>query len=569
MHLWIGVYLPHLPLEVFRPTWSIEPHAGLVVLEHERVLAMSVAARAAGIRPGMRRGSVLSLLPAASIRDRQTALENTALHGLAVALMQYSPQVTLAPEATILMDVSASLRLFGGIRALRGRIRMTIRTCGLTARLSLAPTGTGAGMLAHAGAGHALRLHARDRRPSHAQGRAQGHGQGHGQRSLDTLLSGLPLFLLPAARPFADWFAGLGCETLGDLRRLPRAGLQRRCGDTVLERLDQALGAAAEIFEWLSLPENFDIRHELPERIEHSEAVLACVSAQVAQLTGWLVARQMAVTRILLRLEHERGRDALPPTEIPVALAEPSWQDSHLLLLLAQRLTRVELAAAVIAVRLTAAGVAPARPLSADLFPEPGGSASDHRRLIELLSARLGADNILQCAWQPDHRPEIANCWLPATLLPSPTPRESGRSRAASSHAASSHAASSHTTSSHAASPNAASPNAAPPPSTPPRPVWLLERPLALLTRQHRPFYGSPLRIVSPGERIEAGWWDATQASVTRDYFVAEAQDRSCYWIFRERLGTPSSASSQTSSTAPSATDAGAQPRWYLHGFFG
>lgn len=519
-----------------------------MILEHERVLAMSIAARTAGIRPGMRRGSVLALLPTAVVRDRRTALEDAALHGLAVALMQYSPQVALAPEATILMDVSASLRLFGGIRALHHRVRTTIRACGLSARLSLAPTGTGAGMLARAGAGHALRLHAHVRRQPHAHGnRPDGRG-----RSLETRLNGLPLRLLPAARPFAEWFAGLGCETLGDLRRLPRAGLKRRCGSAVLEHLDQALGAAAEMFEWLGLPDSFDIRHELPERIEHSAAVLACVGAQVAQLTGWLVARQMAVTGILLRLEHERGRDALPPTEIPVALAEPSWQDNHLLLLLAQRLTRVELAAAVIAVRLTAAGVTPARPLSATLFPEPGGAPGDHRRLIELLSARLGADNILRCAWHPDHRPEIANRWLPATLLPSSgaVPGEGGRPQATPRRGALPHATPSHTTPSRV---------------TPPRPVWLLERPLALLTRQHRPFYGSPLRIVSPGERIEAGWWDATQAGVARDYFVAEAQDHSCYWIFRERLGAPSGAHSGESGAAP----AGAPPRWYLHGFFG
>lgn len=515
---------------MFRPTWSIEPHAGLVVLEHERVLAMSLAARAAGVRPGMRRGSVLALLPAAAVRDRATALENRALRGLATALMQYSPQVALTPDATILMDVSASLRLFGGIRALRGRVRTTIRACGLTARLSLAPTGTGAGMLARAGAGHALRLHARDRVPAHAP---RHDGADGCRRSLETLLNGLPLRLLPAAQPFAEWFAGLGCATLGDLRRLPRAGLKRRCGDTVLDRLDQALGAAAEMFEWLSLPESFDIRHELPDRIERSEAVLAYVGAQVAQLTGWLVTRQMAVTGILLQLEHERGRDAMPPTDIPVALAEPTWQDSHLLRLLAQRLTRIELAAAVIAVRLTAAHVAPARPLSASLFPEPGGSASDHRRLVELLSARLGTDNILQCAPQPDHRPEMANRWSPVTLPPS-----SG------------------------AGPGASGPaRAAPPHASPPRPAWLLERPLALLTRRHRPFYGSPLRIVSPGERIEAGWWDDTQASVTRDYFVAEAQDHSCYWIFRERLGTPAD--------GPAGAPDGAPPRWYLHGFFG
>jgi hypothetical protein len=41
MRLWIGLYLPRLPLEVFSPNWSTDP--GSVVLEQERVLGASPA----------------------------------------------------------------------------------------------------------------------------------------------------------------------------------------------------------------------------------------------------------------------------------------------------------------------------------------------------------------------------------------------------------------------------------------------------------------------------------------------------------------------------------------------
>jgi hypothetical protein len=85
-----------------------------------------------------------------------------------------------------------------------------------------------------------------------------------------------------------------------------------------------------------------------------------------------------------------------------------------------------------------------------------------------------------------------------------------------------------------------------------PRPTWLLEKPVRLLIRKHRPFYGSPLRMVSPGERIEAGWFDGEL--VTRDYFVAQGEDQSCFWIYRERV---------------SSRDAEEDQRWFLHGLFG
>ena len=66
-----------------------------------------------------------------------------------------------------------------------------------------------------------------------------------------------------------------------------------------------------------------------------------------------------------------------------------------------------------------------------------------------------------------------------------------------------------------------------------PRPVWLLAKPIALLMRNHRPFYGSPLKMASTPERIEAGWWSQAHA---RDYFIAEGQDNAHYWVYRERI---------------------------------
>jgi protein ImuB len=231
----------------------------------------------------------------------------------------------------------------------------------------------------------------------------------------------------------------------------------------------------------------------------------------VVQLTGWLSQKQLAVTRIALLLEHERGRDAIDPTTIEVSLAEPTWREDHLMRLLKERLGRVELAAAVIALQLVVQEVKEAEPASDSLFPEPGGTAADHARLLELLVARLGAENVLKPAPVADHRPEVAARWVPVTDKTK---------------------------------------YVAPAPDTP-RPAWLLESPIKLLMRGERPFYGSPLRTVSSGERVEAGWFRGEP--VTRDYFVAEADDHICYLIYRERIG---------------AVDED-EPRWYLHGLFG
>ena len=177
--------------------------------------------------------------------------------------------------------------------------------------------------------------------------------------------------------------------------RLPRAGLKNRCGTALLDLLDRANGEAPEVFEWFETPPTFQARVELPDRIEHAEACLFAVRRLVVQLTGWLSQKQLAVARIVLLLEHERGRDATEPTAIEVSLAEPAWREDHLLRLLEERLARVELSAAVIALQLVVQEVTEAEAASDSLFPEPGGTASDHARLLELLVARLGAENVL------------------------------------------------------------------------------------------------------------------------------------------------------------------------------
>jgi protein ImuB len=491
MRLWIGLHLPRLPLEVFAPSWSTDP--GRVVLEQERVLAASSHAHAAGIKPGMRRGGVLMLMPEAQVHERAPPLEDEARSAVALALLQYTPQVAEAEEATLLMDVGASLRLFGGPRALCRRVQDNVQALGFSASLACAPTARGAWLLARAGAGRALTM-----------------------PSLLRRLDRLPLPLAPPARPFAAWFDGIGCATLGELRRLPRPGLQRRCGRELLDLVDAAYGLSPELHEWIVPPETFRARLELFDRIDDAELLLEAGKRLLLQLTGWLCARQLAVERITLALEHERGRVARPPTCIEVALAEPAWRDEHLIRLLRERLAKLALDAPVIGLVLEALQTQPMAPPNESLFPDPGGTEEDRMRMLELLVARLGPDNVLQPLPNADYRPEQANAWVP---VPQKV-RESAR---------------------HAGMP--------PDTASLPRPTWLLAKPIALLVRNHRPFYGSPLRMASAPERIEAGWWNGPE---TRDYFIAEGQDHTLYWVYRERLGVGDG-----------------EPRWFLHGLFG
>ena len=455
------------------------------------MVALTPLASAQGVRIGMRQVGAMTIAPEVLLMPRAPDREQEALDAVALALLQYTPELALADQATLLMDVSASLSVFGGRLSLCRRVRDSVHALGFSVRLGMAPTAQAAWLFAH--------------HRSHRRRVVQQH-------SMKRLLDRIPFNVLPAACIHGSWLEELGCRTLADVRRLPRAGLRRRTDAALIDSLDRAYGEAPELFEWIVAPETFSASLELPYRIEQAGQLLSAAQRLLLQMVGWLVARQQAVAACHLAIAYERGRPGRTrrePSVIHITLAEPAWEASHLLRLFKERLERLTLPFPAIGLSLTATQLADREPPSEQLFPEPGGTPEDYKRLLELLVARLGPDAVQLPCLQEDHRPEVANQWQRAIDAPS-RPREIAEDIFAE------------------------------------RPFWLLEEPLALRMQGDHPFYGSPLRLLLGPERIETGWWD--ECLVMRDYFVAQGGEGACYWIYRER-------------------DAG-RARWYLHGLF-
>jgi len=143
------------------------------------------------------------------------------------------------------------------------------------------------------------------------------------------------------------------------------------------------------------------------------------------------------------------------------------WKEDHLLRLLKERLAKMELSTFVLGLKLDAGQLQPMAPPTEDLFMEPGGSPEDFDRLLELLAARLGAENVLMPSQEPDHRPEVCNTWVPASAkVREGAPRD---------------------------------------PELLERPSLVLPKPIRLLVRNERPFYGSPLGMPRRWARSAGG----------------------------------------------------------------
>jgi protein ImuB len=402
------------------------------------------------------------------------------LHGLALWALQWTPRVAVFEEAVVI-EVEASLRLFGGKRALRDRIVREVPDLGVV-QVAWAPTSLAAVALARAGKENGVK------------------------KTLAEVLDPLPFGVLSATDAHQTTLVQLGCRTLGDIRALPRGGISRRFDKHLLAALDQAYGQRPEVHEWVELPETFKARLELMSRVDVAPAMLFGARRLVVQLCGWLTARHAGTTAFVLRWYHDtmRSKAAGEGGELVIRTAEPMRDVEHLCRLLAENLAKVELLAPAGDLELEALDVHALEEKSASLLPDEGQSGESLLLVLERIAARLGPEKVLRPVLTDDHRPEWMQQWQPA---PKPVPKR--RSAVGML----------------------------------PQPTFMFAEPLRLAIRANRPMYQGPLMLLTGPHRIESGWWHRAGAgeyehsmTVVRDYWLALSEHCGVLWIFSERL---------------------------------
>jgi protein ImuB len=405
------------------------------------------------------------LVPNLILAPRDETAEAAALEGLAAWAGQFTSFVSLVPPQSLLLEIGGSLALFGGLDALLARVRHAIDALGYSARFGVAPTPLGAWLLARAGL----------QEPVTAMHR------------LPACLAPVPLACLDLPARVQESLQSVGVERFGDCCRLPRDGVARRTDPQLLAYLDRALGKRADPRLPYTPPPTFQRRLSLSGEVKDTQTLLIAAHRLLLELAGYLQARAGGVQALEWHLAHRRS----PATRLIVELVTPSRDAEHLLLLLRERLARVELAEAVVYLGIRVRSILPLAPSSPDLYGEEGVAGGDWRALVERLRSRLGREAVQGLALSADHRPEKAwRCCAPSE------------------------------------SPDGASAD------YPRRPLWLLDPPEVLPTVSGDPWLEGRLQLARGPERIESGWWDGND--IARDYFEALHPSGACYWIYRE-----------------------------------
>lgn len=490
----------------------------------QRLVASCERASKLGLAAGLGVAEARARFPRLELVEADCSADAHLLDAVADWCDRYTPLVAFDGPAGLILDISGCAHLFGGEAAMMADLLARLQAQGLAARAAIAP---------EAGTARALVDHAPGSRLMRGQERAA--------------LSGLPVAALRLAPDMAAMLARIGLKRLEDVFALPRAGLARRFGRSLSDRLDEALGIApVPIAPRRPVPL---IIHErrLFEPISRSEDILGLLEVLAPKLAIDLERRAEGARRLALTLFRVDGQ----VERLSVGTAAPTRDPVRLVRLFGERLKALgddrDAGFGYDLVRLCVEAADALNETQSDLG-DAQASGESVEALLDRLAARLGEAAVLGLEETQSHRPERAEV-LAAALQGAAA---SALNRTAPSFPQGLRKA---------ASPASPSPWATPPggPAAP-RPLRLLASPEPVEATAGVP-EGAPeqfrwrrahhrVRRVEGPERVAPEWW-REDAGETRDYFRVEDEEGRRFWLFREGHHALSGA-----------------PNWFMHGLF-
>ncbi len=422
-----------------------------------------------------------------------------ALQRLCVHAQQFTSLVSMEMPNALLLEINGSVRLFGSLERLHACIDAAWARLKLCAHSAIAPSTLAALWFARS----AKRVLIED------------------PGSLAGALAQLPLTCTGWDAGRLETLRAMGVTRVGELLRLPRAGLARRFGPAAMLDLDIALGRQAAPRRLFVRRERFRERFDFEAPIETVAYLFKALEPLLARCARFLRERQAGVQALELRLRHR----ARPGTRLRLGLASITGEQRRLTDVLVHQLSRLELAAPALGMELVSGPLQPLSAASLDVFAplRVAGGGDSAPQLVERLRARLGEEAVYGLCSIPEHRPEAA--WQRVRELSLEPPGRAGAEMTRRRIPAQSRM---HERPEHGM----------------PRPVWLLDVPVLLAAPPVQPPQPAGLILEQGPERIESGWWVGRDGA--RDYYLARRTGGARLWVFQERQSKG----------------------WYLHGVF-
>ena len=535
--LWLALYFPKLPLDVFAPEISLaqtatqtasvlvpvqktiasavpaaiestSPEFAAVILEENRVSSANATAQAKGIVLGCSLATAHSISPDIAYFDRDKVREFNRLDALGQCLYRFSSMVSLEAPDCILIEIQGSLRLWQGKERLVMEAIQLCEEMGHQCIARLAHTPQAAVALARANA---------------------------------TQLQSVPLHSIglnhhDIKERVIEHLANMGIYTLGQLIALPKASLGKRFGQSLVRYLRRLEGDLVEPRNGIQPSNNFVQQLHLLKPIMNKTVLLQGPMPYLAlQLQHWLTARQLACVSLEWQFAPFHGNG----TNIEVGFAGGKQRQGDFMRLSHLQLEDIKLPSEVLSIGLTAKVITPLQAINSDLFGSTESATGLASELVDELTARLGPGTCRSI--QPIHQYTPEKAWQQDSSQPKLQPLQSKRKKNGTNKSSSKNGV--HKTEQHLS---------ANPQLMGKRPLWLFSPP--------RQIAFTELELLQGPERIQSNFHlEPKQCTIFRDYYIAKHKHGALCWAFTQSPNKTPIASNSVKAAAS---------QWYLHGYF-
>ena len=388
--LWACLYFPNLPIDRQTNTLNSEIPTAVIQQSGSRklVMACNACAQALGIKAGQSLNSAYAIAPDLQVNDYIEDEQETHLNQLALWAMQFSSWVTPRMPDTLLLEIQASLKLFGGLDSLLLTFERQAEEQGLTVTIGVAPTPTTATLFAIAGQTTPIRSK-----------------------------SAMRAALLPVSVAYLglDEFTlrGLhqsGIRTLRQLIDIPPAALTRRFGHQCTDIIYKLNGTLPDPCPAFKAPETFTQAFDLALEAPDTQSLSFPLNRLLNAFGGYMKSNDCGVKVLIITLYHHRH----PPVDVVLSFLNATADAGHLLKIARERLASTVLAEPVTRIRIHAESLAAVEREGKDLFQKSQAQSSSIQQVLDNLMARLGKDKLYTAMPGDDHRPEKA--WMMALL---------------------------------------------------------------------------------------------------------------------------------------------------------
>ncbi|MBX2823703.1 MAG: DNA polymerase Y family protein [Gammaproteobacteria bacterium] len=394
--LWCALFFPQLPVDMQVSTLDSDNPVAVITQDGARRLIMAVddTARELGIHPGLTLNSAYAIAPELHLIDYDEQAQQRYLEQLSLWALNYSSWVTPRAPDVVLIELAASLRLFGGLDSLLDRLQKGCNKQGLHMQYGVAPTPAAASLLAHVEPGKRIEQ----------------------QQALTTELGSIGVEYLPLDNFTLKGLRQSGIRHCKQLFRLPAAALNRRFGTDCSTLIFKLLGTLPDPCPAFTVTDNFAQGLDLPLEAPDANALQFPLNRLLAALGGFLKSHDQGVLALRITLGHLR-HDA---THIDVVFLEATSNHKHLMKVILERLDKTTLPVPATSIHIETLELAEVPHHGRDLLQKSQCQPASIQQTLDNLAARLGSEKLYTPLLTDDHRPEKA--WASALLADNKPP---------------------------------------------------------------------------------------------------------------------------------------------------